>query len=1142
VDLSVGGRGPGLVLERSYNSLNAVKAKTAGPFGFGWTDRYNARLTINKEAETATVEQGNGSGIVFYLNKATKTYSAGAWVQAALVESGSNYIYTLPDQSKLEFNSSGQLTKETDRYGNAVTLAYNGESHLETVTDGAGRKLTFTYIGGQISSVKDPMGNTVKYTYTAEQLASVTLPGETEPRWKFEYGAAHLLTKMTDGLGNAVEMEYDATRRVSAQTDALKRRTTWKYAQTKTGTETKMADPNGSEMVALFNSAGEPTSVTNAAGTASAVTNEFTYNSSFDLTVKTDADKHTTEYGYNATNDKTSEKDPNGNETKWEYNTTHDVIATTTPKLETTTIKRDSHGRPLVIEQPAPGKTTQATKYEYDGQEDPTSETDPLGRATKYTYDKYGDRESKTDPAGDKRTWEYNEDSEETAEVSPRGNAEGSKPLLYTTKTELDAQGRPIVVTDPLGHTTKTAYDADGNVKSITDGNGHTTKYTYDADNEPTKVEYPNGAITETGYDSEGQAKSQTDGNKHTTKYERNLLREVTEEIDPLERKTKREYDPAGNLKKVTDAMGRSITYTHDPGNRLTAISYSDGKTPEVKYEYDEDSNVKKMHDGTGETTNTYDQLDRLTETKDGHGDVVGYEYDLANEPTKIKYPKGEAVTRTYDKASRLEAVTDWLKNTTKFSYDPDSELTATVFPAGTENEDKYTYNEADQMKTVSMFKGKETLGSIVYARDSYAQLTKATTMVLPGEKEVEYKYDENSRLAKAGSTEYEYDPANNPKKIGSNTYTYNAADELEKGTTASYAYNEDGQRTKTTPTSGSATTYGYDQIGNLTSVERPLGKGESEIKDSYTYDGNSLRASQTIGAVTTHLTWVTTERLPVVIGDETNSYIYGPGGLPIEQINGENKVLYLHHDQQGSSRLLTNAKGATETTYVYEPYGTTAKITGTATTPLQYDGQYTSSDTGLIYLRARTYDPQTGFLSVDPAFPDTQARYTYSRDDPLNMSDPSGLNTNGGCGQISISIPLFVGGGLVCRISDGAMWATTLTISGTSGESPQLRNVLLEAVKGSPTVTSLLRAGANVSVRAAYQWSNARNVAEREGASTIWQITVGFGWFSGNYTEGRSNNGGISRTVGAGVTLPPGVRGSIGAGGGGGGAYTWVW
>ena len=37
----------------------------------------------------------------------------------------------------------------------------------------------------------------------------------------------------------------------------------------------------------------------------------------------------------------------------------------TTPKGETTTIKREAHGNPEVIERPAPESKTQVTKYKY---------------------------------------------------------------------------------------------------------------------------------------------------------------------------------------------------------------------------------------------------------------------------------------------------------------------------------------------------------------------------------------------------------------------------------------------------------------------------------------------------------------------------------------------------------------------------------------------------------------------------------------------------------------------------------------------------------------------------------------------------------------------------------------------------------
>jgi RHS repeat-associated protein len=125
-----------------------------------------------------------------------------------------------------------------------------------------------------------------------------------------------------------------------------------------------------------------------------------------------------------------------------------------------------------------------------------------------------------------------------------------------------------------------------------------------------------------------------------------------------------------------------------------------------------------------------------------------------------------------------------------------------------------------------------------------------------------------------------------------------------------------------------------------------------------------------------------------------TAIYVYGRRRASIEQINNTTgTVTYLHHDQQGSTRLITGSTGKTEATFTYGPYGETTGSTGTATTPLGYDAQYTSSDTGLIYLRNRVYDPTTAqFLSVDPLEKLTGAPYTYAGDNPVNEADPTGL------------------------------------------------------------------------------------------------------------------------------------------------------
>jgi RHS repeat-associated protein len=116
-----------------------------------------------------------------------------------------------------------------------------------------------------------------------------------------------------------------------------------------------------------------------------------------------------------------------------------------------------------------------------------------------------------------------------------------------------------------------------------------------------------------------------------------------------------------------------------------------------------------------------------------------------------------------------------------------------------------------------------------------------------------------------------------------------------------------------------------------------------------------------------------------------------------VEQIDSSGNVLFLHQDQVGSTRLLTDSTGAVAGTYSYDAYGNTTAHTGTASTPLEWQGQYLDSESGLYYLRARYYDPTTAqFITRDPLDQITGQPYGYAQDDPLNGGDPSGLSAIG--------------------------------------------------------------------------------------------------------------------------------------------------
>lgn len=168
----------------------------------------------------------------------------------------------------------------------------------------------------------------------------------------------------------------------------------------------------------------------------------------------------------------------------------------------------------------------------------------------------------------------------------------------------------------------------------------------------------------------------------------------------------------------------------------------------------------------------------------------------------------------------------------------------------------------------------------------------------------------------------------------------------------------------------------------------------------TYTYDGDGLRATKTTNDTTTEYTWTQAGGLPLLLqqddGTSITNLIYGPGGMPIAEITGTD-IAWYHHDHLGSTRLVTDNDGDPLGTYTYDPYGTLTNSTGTFDPLLDYAGQYTDNETGLQYLRARYYDPETSqFLTRDPLVGTTLEPYAYASNDPVNATDPTGLCPEG--------------------------------------------------------------------------------------------------------------------------------------------------
>jgi RHS repeat-associated protein len=106
---------------------------------------------------------------------------------------------------------------------------------------------------------------------------------------------------------------------------------------------------------------------------------------------------------------------------------------------------------------------------------------------------------------------------------------------------------------------------------------------------------------------------------------------------------------------------------------------------------------------------------------------------------------------------------------------------------------------------------------------------------------------------------------------------------------------------------------------------------------------------------------------LQTVISRITTEHIYGHDLIGrIVASGGQGTATYAHADALSSVQLTTDSSGAEVGTTSYDAFGAIRSQTGVQL-PFGFTGQQQDGESGLIYLRARYYDPKTGrFLSKD--------------------------------------------------------------------------------------------------------------------------------------------------------------------------------
>jgi YD repeat-containing protein len=221
IDVTIPGLGGGLVLSRFWNSLwpSTQNAYQIGLFGPNWRSTYEERVFWGSDG-TLKYSRADGSFWSFNLtNSSSQTLSVVAPKNEVATMTGGSTYWTLAQKSgeqRLFDNASGMLTAIIDRNGNTTQLSYDGLNRLVTVTDPAGRHLSFAYQGPSpnlVSGLTSDVGLALVYSYDAQgRLLQVTKPDHST--LNFEYDPNSFITAVKDAQGKILEAHtYDSQGR-----------------------------------------------------------------------------------------------------------------------------------------------------------------------------------------------------------------------------------------------------------------------------------------------------------------------------------------------------------------------------------------------------------------------------------------------------------------------------------------------------------------------------------------------------------------------------------------------------------------------------------------------------------------------------------------------------------------------------------------------------------------------------------------------------------------------------------------------------------------------------------------------------------------------------------------------------------------
>ena len=211
---------------------------------------------------------------------------------------------------------------------------------------------------------------------------------------------------------------------------------------------------------------------------------------------------------------------------------------------------------------------------------------------------------------------------------------------------------------------------------------------------------------------------------------------------------------------------------------------------------------------------------------------------------------------------------------------------------------------------------------------------------------------------------------------------------------------------------------YEFDELNRMEKVYRGDGKWAE-----YSYDGTSARVGKTVGTASSEETETTkyynlgATVLNEVSSEEGNTTNLIGAGIEARLSVTGSSITSSYFLQKNAHGDVTAAISGTEraATYDYDAFGNTLIEEGEINNPIRYSGEYLDEETGLIYLRARYYDPSVGrFISEDThwnpinmiygdnsdkdnsvpnisAIMQSSNLYVYCTNNPIMLVDPTG-------------------------------------------------------------------------------------------------------------------------------------------------------